>query len=74
MSMSGYEGSSSWPLGGVRHYSGEWLLGYSPGVHIFATLHMPDANPVGLPSIVAMVVVLFLAGVTTGLIPPYGKS
>lgn len=36
---------------------------------IVATLHMPSLNLVGLPSIVAAMVVLFLAGTTTGLFP-----
>ncbi len=34
-----------------------------------ATLHVPDLNPVGPPSILAAVVVLLLAGLTNGLLP-----
>ncbi len=43
-------------------------------MHIFATLHMPDPNPVGLPLIVTSATVGLFAGLTTWQIPPWKET
>ena len=57
------------PEQGVKCGSGTWLGGYNRGMSVVAMILPLDVNPVGPSSIVAAVAMLFLAGLTSRLIP-----